>query len=132
MNNLARVLIAVPALLLSAGAAAQTVKCVNAAGKVTYTSGTCANLGLKDAGEVRDQLNVSPAGRVVPFTAPPAPAAAAPPAGATGGAGANAKPAAEAERRCFKTAKGSRCNDDPAESNAVPNDARTAGENKAQ
>ena len=117
MNNFARITLFVPALLLATGAAAQMFKCVNDAGKVTYSSSVCSSLGLKDAGEVRDQLNVSPAGRVVPFQPPPPPAAPAPaPAGAaksTSGAGADAPAGADDDRRCFKTAKGFRCNEKP-------------------
>ena len=124
--RIARIPLSVLAMTLAASASAQMYKCVSAAGKVTYSSSTCASLGLKDAGEVRDQLNLSPAQRVVPLNSPP-PAGAAPAASATGGAGATAKPATEPERRCFKTAKGMRCNDDPPET-----DERTKGETKAQ
>ena len=105
-----RIALAALALLLSAGASAQTYKCLDAAGKVTYSSTACADLGLRDGGEVRDRLNTSPAQKIPP----PAPKPAAAPAAAQKDA---AKPAAqgaaEPERRCFKTAKGTRCNDKP-------------------
>ena len=115
-------------LLWSAGAAAQTYKCANEAGKVTYTSTKCSDLGLKDAGEVRDQLNVSPAQKVEPYRPPPA-AATPKPAPAAAQAPAKAKvpddmppdtiieEGRDDGRRCFtvKTAKGTstRCNDKP-------------------
>ena len=112
-----RIVLAAFALFLSAEPAAQMFKCVSDAGKVTYSSSACAALGLKDAGEVRDQLNVSPAGRVERFTPPPPPAAPAPaPAAAAksgSGTGADAPAAADDDRRCFKTAKGYRCNEKP-------------------
>jgi ribosomal protein L12E/L44/L45/RPP1/RPP2 len=82
---------------------------------VTYSSTTCDLLGMRDAGEVRNKLNVSPAPK------PPQPPKAAPgKAAATatqgGSAAAEAKDAKkEPERRCFKTAKGIRCNDKPEE-----------------
>ena len=112
--KIADLILAVPALLLCHELAAQTFKCTSAAGKITYSSMKCSDLGLKDAGEVKDRLNVNPAYRP-PVRAivspPPAPAAKA----------QNAEiPSAEAEpadpaRRCFtvRTAKGNvtRCND---------------------
>lgn len=121
MPFMPRIVLAAFALFLSAGAAAQTFKCVNAAGKVTYTGAACAHLGLKDAGEVRDQLNVSPAQPVLPPQAAPDPAPAQDPARApSGDARAGDAPAtADPERRCFivKTAKGTvtRCQDKPGE-----------------
>ena len=129
MNEFPRIVLAILALTLATSASAQMYKCTSAAGKVTYSSSPCSSLGLKDAGEVRDQLNTSPAQRVVPFNSPP-PAGTAPAASATGGSGAAAKPAPD-ERRCFKTAKGMRCNDDPPENDPVPLDAKSRGETKA-
>src|SRR5207249_6564522 len=41
------------ALLLCGELAAQTFKCTNAAGKITYSGTKCNELGLKDAGEVK-------------------------------------------------------------------------------
>jgi hypothetical protein len=96
--------------LASAQAGAQQVyKCQDAAGKVTYASNPCAELGMRSAGEVKESINVAPAQRVPPRPAAPPPAAqAAPP---------DVETAAEPERRCFtvKTAKGvaTRCNDKP-------------------
>jgi hypothetical protein len=117
MNEMSRLILAVSALLLSGELASQTFKCKDAAGKITYSGTKCSDLGLKDAGEVKDQLNVSPAYRPPPGAVesrpPPAPAAKAPspetpPA---------AEEAANPERRCFvvKTPKGNvtRCNDRP-------------------
>ena len=124
----ARTAIAAMALLFCTGAIAQTYKCTNAAGKVTYSSTQCSDLGLKDAGEVRNQINVSPAQKVAPYRPPPA---AAPPKPAPAAAQAPAKPKVpddlppgtiidqgrEDGKRCFtvKTAKGTatRCNDAP-------------------
>jgi hypothetical protein len=105
--------------LLPGALEAQTFKCVDALGKITYSGKKCSDLGLKDAGEVKDRLNVNPAyqpargtkdERPRPPPAPaPAPAAQAP----------EAQPAAEepAERRCFTVngpkGKVTRCNDTP-------------------
>jgi hypothetical protein len=78
----------------------------------------CSELGLKDAGEVKDRLNVNPAYR------PPAPAIVSPPpAPAAKAQNTEITPAAaepaDPERRCFtvRTAKGNvtRCNDKPDE-----------------
>jgi hypothetical protein len=117
-------------LLAPAVAGAQTYKCIDAAGKVTYTGTRCSDLGLKDAGEVRNKINISPAQKVARPAPAPAPASA--PAAAKAPAAAAAKaPAVPADlppdtivdegrtdgKRCFtvKTAKGvaTRCNDKP-------------------
>lgn len=91
--------------------AQQVYKCRDAAGKVTYASHPCADLGMRSAGEVKDSINVAPAQKVPPRPAAPAPAPAAQ------AAPPKAEKAAEPERRCFKvkTAKGfaTRCNDKP-------------------
>ena len=121
MNEIAKLILAASASLLSGELAAQTFKCTNAAGKITYSGTKCSELGLKDAGEVKDRLNVNPAYR------PPAAAigsprssapAAAPEASKTGAPDAAADPA-NPERRCFTvhTAKGNitRCNEKPDE-----------------
>jgi hypothetical protein len=91
-------------------AAAQPFKCTDAAGKITYSGAACSELGLKDAGEVKDRVQITPAFKAPP--ARPAKAAVAPPS--------VEKPAAEPpkpERRCFTTTvKGksvTRCNDKP-------------------
>lgn len=112
-----KMLIAAAALLCAAQAAAQPLhKCRDAAGKVTYASQDCEMLGLKPAGEIRERATVAPA-----FKAPPPAAAkptAAPSAKAAAAAGQAPKKDAEKEgedRRCFKTAKGTRCNDTPDE-----------------
>ena len=87
-------------------------KCKNAAGKITYTSQECKQLGLVDAGEVTGKISVTPAVQQnypkwdKPAPPPPAEKAEAP---------------KEPERRCFssKNAKGgsssTRCNDTPEE-----------------
>jgi hypothetical protein len=106
--------VAVAIALATAQAGAQQVyKCQDAAGKVTYASQPCADLGMRSGGEVKESINVAPAQKVPPRPAAPAPspaARAAPP---------KAAKAAEPERRCFtvKTAKGvaTRCNDKPEE-----------------
>jgi hypothetical protein len=118
MKAIAKLILGVSILLVSGELAAQTFKCVDAAGNITYTGRKCSDLGLKDAGEVKDRLNVNPA-FIPPVrrSAPPAPA----PAPAAQSAGVPATPAesAQPERRCFvvKTAKGNvtRCNDTPDE-----------------
>jgi hypothetical protein len=96
--------------------AQQVYKCQDAAGKVTYASNACEELGMRSAGEVKNSINVAPAQKVPPRPAAPAPAPAekaAPPKSE------KAEKAAEPERRCFtvKTAKGvvTRCNDKPEE-----------------
>jgi hypothetical protein len=104
--------------LASHDAVAQTFKCRDAAGRITYSGRACNELGLKDAGEVPDRLNTSPAYRAPDRPAPaPAPKAEAPAKPAESAEADKAK--AEPERRCFtvKTAKGNvtRCNDTPTE-----------------
>jgi len=117
MNEIAKLILAFSASLLSGELAAQTFKCTNAAGKITYSGTKCSELGLKDAGEVKDRLNVNPAyrppARAIESPPSPAPAAKAP---NTEMPAASADPA-DPERRCFtvRTAKGNitRCNDKP-------------------
>jgi len=119
MNEIAKLILAVSALLLSGDLAAQTFKCTNAAGKITYSGTKCSELGLTDAGEVKDRLNVNPAyqppARATGSPPSPAPAAQAPSTEVPAAAAEPAKP----ERRCFtvRTAKGNvtRCNDTPDE-----------------
>jgi len=119
MNEIAKLILAVSASLLSGELAAQTFKCTDAAGKITYSGTKCSELGLKDAGEVKDRLNVNPAyrppARAIASPPSPAPAANAP---NTETPSAGAEPAIP-ERRCFTvhTAKGNvtRCNDKPDE-----------------
>jgi len=118
MNEIAKLVLAASALLLSGELAAQTFKCTDAAGKITYSGIKCSELGLKDAGEVPDRLNVNPAyqppARAIASPPSPAPAANAPNTETPAGA----EPATP-ERRCFTvhTAKGNvtRCNDKPDE-----------------
>ena len=119
MNEIAKLILAASALLLSGELAAQTFKCTDAAGKITYSGMKCSELGLKDAGEVQDRLNVNPAyqppARAIASPPSPAPAANAP---STETPAAGAEPATP-ERRCFTvaTAKGkvTRCNNKPDE-----------------
>ncbi len=116
MNEIAKLILSVSALLLSGELAAQTFKCTNAAGKITYSGVKCSELGLKDAGEVKDRLNVNPAyqppGRTNESRPSPVPAAKAP---NTEMPAAAAEEAPNPERRCFtvRTPKGNvtRCND---------------------
>jgi hypothetical protein len=117
MNEIPRLILAALVLLLSGEPAAQTFKCTDRAGKITYSGTKCSDLGLKDAGEVKDQLNVSPAYKPPPGAIesrpPPVPAAKAPEPETP----AATEEAANPERRCFvvKTPKGNvtRCNDKP-------------------
>ena len=115
-KNIAGIAFAASALLLCAGAMAQANKCVNAAGKVTYTSSPCSDLGLKGLGEVKDR-----AGQGAEQKAPAAQSGSAPRAATSASKRASAGPAAAklpapatAERRCFvvKSGKGpvTRCN----------------------
>lgn len=110
------------ALHLAGMASAQSLhKCVDARGRISYIGQECEAAGLKSAGEIRDNLNVTPAYQPPP--APPAPKAAAKPAApkpeAAAAASKDAVAPKEPERRCFvvKTAKGpvTRCNEVPAE-----------------
>lgn len=116
MNFIAKFCIAASASLLCAQAPAQTLyKCKDAAGKLTYADNECARLGLTPAGEVTGRITVQPALKA-PAAAPggaPAEIAKpnpAPPAKAAPAEGGEAV-VGEDGRRCFKTAKGTRCND---------------------
>jgi hypothetical protein len=98
---------------------AQTFKCVDALGKITYSGKKCSDLGLKDAGEVKDRLNVNPAYQPPARSDKPQPQPArapAPAAQTTESQPAAEEPAAP-DRRCFvvNTPKGkvTRCNDAP-------------------
>jgi hypothetical protein len=116
MNSIAKFCIAASASLLCAQAAAQTMyKCKDAAGKLTYADSECTRLGLTPAGEVTGRITVQPA-----FKAPEAPPGGQPAEAAKPNPAAPAKAApaqggeavvGEDGRRCFKTAKGTRCND---------------------
>jgi uncharacterized protein DUF4124 len=123
MDAITKLIFAACALLLSGGLGAQTFKCVDALGKITYSGKKCSELGLKDAGEVKDRLNINPAPPSQPSTTrderrrtPSAPAQAPAAQATEAQPTAPAEPAAP-ERRCFtvKTAKGNvtRCNDAP-------------------
>ena len=119
MKAIAKLILGVSILLVSGELAAETFKCVDAAGRITYTGKKCGDLGLKDAGEVKDRLNVNPA-YIPPVrrSAPPPPSAPAPAPQSAGVPDAAAE-SVQPERRCFvvKTAKGNvtRCNDKPDE-----------------
>lgn len=120
MKEIAKLVVAASALLLSGQVGAHTFKCTSAAGKITYSGTKCSELGLKDAGEVRDRINVNPAYRPPPAetTRPPLPSAPAADSKAPS-PGTPAADPAKPERRCFsvQTAKGTvtRCNDKPDE-----------------
>ena len=101
-------------LAVAQGTAAQTtLKCRDKAGKITYSSEPCESLGLKNEGEVPNRVSVTPATKAPPRTAASAPPLA--PERKVEAAPTLPPPAvdAEAERRCFKTANGTRCNDVP-------------------
>jgi hypothetical protein len=116
LKTLGSVFAAAIVFVAAQAGAQQVYKCQDAAGKVTYASHACEDLGMRSAGEVKGSINVAPAQKVPPRPAAPAPAAQAP-APAAQAVAPNAEPAAEPERRCFKvkTAKGfaTRCNDKP-------------------
>ena len=124
MKKIAKLTLAACALLMSCELAAQTFKCTDAAGKITYSGKKCSDLGLKDAGEVKDRININPAYQPTPSPrgegprSPSAPAATPAPEARTPEAPA-AEESAAPDRRCFtvKTAKGNvtRCNDTPVE-----------------
>jgi len=96
---------------------AQTYKCVDAKGKVTYTGSKCADLKLKDGGEVKERIQYGPGDRAAANAAnapakPPAPNTVQGTPGAPPAPPAASSAKAEGEdRRCFKTAKGMRCGD---------------------
>jgi hypothetical protein len=125
MSRITKRVFIVAASLVCGSAAAQTFKCTDKAGKVTYSSTKCNELGLQDAGEVPDRINVNPAyrpPRASEPARPPAPAAPAAPAAAPQAAAPGTPAAPEAptpERRCFtvRTPTGvvTRCNDKPEE-----------------
>jgi hypothetical protein len=116
MNPSARFCIAAAALAFCGQAAAQGMyKCKDGAGKITYAGNECHLLGLSSAGEVTGRASVQPALKVPPAP-PPAAAAPAPdpapaPAEKAGRAPDGEAVVGEDGRRCFKTARGSRCND---------------------
>ena len=112
-----KTILAIVALALSQGAMAQLFKCTDKAGKTTYTSRPCQDFGLKDGGEIKDRLQVTPAPPPsVRPTSRPSPAQQAAPAAPSAAAPAEDK---KPERRCFTTTvKGrtvTRCNDKPDE-----------------
>jgi len=110
---LTAILLAAP---LAAGAQ-NALKCRDAPGKITYSSEPCESLGLKNEGEVPNRVTVAPATKVPPRAAPPAAPVQAPAAAPA------VPPKAEAEsdeRRCFKTAGGTRCNDVPGSGSDLP------------
>jgi hypothetical protein len=121
MGQITKLILAAALVLLSGRLAAQTFKCTDAAEKITYSNSTCGELGLKDAGEVKDRVSVNPALRPpsrapqgrspeLPVSGNDAPKADTP--------AAEEKPS-EPERRCFvvSTPKGkvTRCNEKPEE-----------------
>ncbi len=112
-----RALFAILVFLGAHDAAAQLYKCTDAAGKVTYSSSKCSELKLKDAGEVPDRIQVTPALRSQPPARPGAQSERnePPPKPA-----ATAEPEKQPERRCFTVNLGggktaTRCNDKPEE-----------------
>jgi hypothetical protein len=98
-------------LVFAGAAGAQGLyKCKDAAGKITYAGRECALLGLQSAGEIRDSMSNSPAPDF-PKAKPDAPA----PAGQAAVPAKADEKKDEDDRRCFKTAKGYRCNEKPDE-----------------
>jgi hypothetical protein len=99
---------------------AQLFKCADKAGKTTYSSQPCKELGLKDAGEVRDRIQITPAPvQSAPFrpSSPSSQGVRVEPDKPQEAAAPQAPK--EPERRCFTTnVKGksvTRCNDKPGE-----------------
>lgn len=111
MTRLINLLPAILALPLCVQAAEpQMFKCKDAAGRITYAGRECSELGLSSAGEVKGRVMVTPALKVP--AAPPAATDAAARDAATPSKSSDGAPANPA-RRCFKTAKGERCDDVP-------------------
>ena len=108
-------------LSVSQAAMAQLFKCTDAAGKTTYSSTRCSDLGLKDAGEIKDRIQVTPAPPAAQPSRTARPPAPSSDRGETPAAPrASGEAAKEPERRCFTiTAAGgkkvTRCNDKPDE-----------------
>ena len=113
LKTLGTVLTAAIVFVATQAGAQQVYKCQDAAGKVTYASQACAELGMRSAGEVKKSINVAPAQQMSPRPT------ASPPATSAQSAPPPAEKPAEPEQRCFtvKTAKGTstRCNDKPEE-----------------
>ena len=65
------------ALVAAQAGAQQVYKCQDAAGKITYASHPCADLGMRSAGDVKESINVAPAQKVSPRPATPPPATSA-------------------------------------------------------
>src|SRR5262252_8475309 len=82
MKTIAKLTLASWALLVPLALAAQTYKCTDANGKITYSGKKCSDLGLKAAGEVKDQIQTIPAYRPPSRTegarTPPPPSAPVP------------------------------------------------------
>ena len=93
MRQIAYLVLTGAVVFLPDSVVAQTYKCTDAAGKITYTGAKCADLGLTEVGEVKDRVTVSPAYRPPP-SAPKAPAPEAA-AGASAAPKAAAPPAPE-------------------------------------
>ena len=130
MRTAVKSIVGAVTLLVPCALAAQTFKCVDTNGKITYSGKKCSDLGLKDAGEVKDRLNINPAlptgssggsseGRPAARSAPPAAAPKTQPPEAPLPVEEPSNP----QRRCFtiSTPKGpaTRCNDTPS-SDAPP------------
>ena len=122
-----RTFVAALALVCCAQASAQVYKCKDAAGKLTYSSRVCSEIGLISGGEVTGQINMIPANKPAPTAAAnPAPAARAAPV-APAPKTASSDPSAQEPRRCFvvtkviktpkgnQTVKNTRCDGDPAD-----------------
>ena len=92
LRTLGTVFTAAIALAAAQAGAQQVYKCQDAAGKVTYASQPCAELGMRSAGEVKESINVAPAQKAPPrpATPPPAPAAQSAPPKAEAGRGTGA------------------------------------------
>lgn len=112
-----RILLPALALAIATEAGAQTYKCKDAAGRITYSSQDCAAIGLISAGEVQEKVNVAPAYKPPPQPQPP-PSQAVKPAPKPAPAAAEAEKK-KPERRCFvvQTPSGpvTRCNEVPEE-----------------
>lgn len=123
-----RIVLAAAALTFCAQVGAQVFKCKDAAGKFTYSSRVCSEIGLISGGEVTGHINMIPADKPAPTaTAKSVPAARAAPVAPAPNAAASSGASAQDPRRCFvvtkviktpkgnQTVKNTRCDGDPAD-----------------
>ena len=108
-----RSILALVAFAFCTGASAQGVfKCKDKAGKISYVQQECNELGLLPGGDMKE-TNIAPAQKPVPLAPAPQRAQQKPASIAATPKEEEVADPANPNRRCFKTAKGTRCNDVP-------------------